>query len=318
MLGVSWDGLFYIDNRKIMKQLLFPSCLVGFVISIGIAAAPSLAEVQPPTWQQFMEVGGEMDIPTNYQLPEEFSNGYVYLNQGASTITAFILKPGLPDYPLADEGAVQINPSVARQFVQQGQALELNWNFSDSSAQYLDDTTVRFAEPGTACFRITCLTAPFLEQQEIVSILQSQGASTPPDPLLRQTSPVAPESLPSQENSTTLEPATEPATTLILQEQGILDDNSPLLPSDGSPYQEYRFQGETGQAIKITMESSEFHTYLMLVAPDGTVVRSEAIANQFNSEITATLVDSGTYRIIANAYEVSGRGRYTLTVANSY
>ncbi|MBD1871244.1 PPC domain-containing protein [Cyanobacteria bacterium FACHB-471] len=103
---------------------------------------------------------------------------------------------------------------------------------------------------------------------------------------------------------------------LILQETGALDSSSPLLSSDGSPYQEYQFQGQAGQAVTITMESNDFDTYLLLVDANSNVVaeNDDISTDNFNSEIRTNLPRTGTYYVVANSYDASGRGSYIVTV----
>ncbi len=103
---------------------------------------------------------------------------------------------------------------------------------------------------------------------------------------------------------------------LLLQESGALSQNSSVLPSDGSLYEEHFFEGQAGQSVTITMESNEFDTYLMLVDPNGEVIaqNDDSGSSTLNSSITLTLPQSGTYRIIANSYDSTGRGRYSLRV----
>ncbi len=106
------------------------------------------------------------------------------------------------------------------------------------------------------------------------------------------------------------------AAGVLLREQGQLDINSPVLQDDNSLYQDYSFQGTGGQTVTITMESNDFDTYLILLDSDGQVIQQndDATPNSTNSVITVTLPQSGTYRVIANAYDRNGRGRYILTI----
>ncbi|MGJ3253314.1 MAG: trypsin-like peptidase domain-containing protein [Elainellaceae cyanobacterium] len=107
-----------------------------------------------------------------------------------------------------------------------------------------------------------------------------------------------------------------PTNGFILQEEGELGPDSAVLPSDGSLYQEHLFEGDEGQAITITMESEEFDTYLILIGPDEEVIdqNDDIGPNNLNSSLTVTLPETGTYRAIANSYDSTGRGRYTLTI----
>ncbi|NEQ26086.1 MAG: serine protease, partial [Microcoleus sp. SIO2G3] len=122
---------------------------------------------------------------------------------------------------------------------------------------------------------------------------------------------------PAAQTSTPANGTTRPAPQgVILQEQGVLGENSQVLQQDGSLYDEYQFQGQQGQQVVISMESTQFDTYLLLVDPNGQLVdqNDDGAQGSTNSQITATLPSDGTYTIIANAYDSTGRGRYTLTV----
>jgi S1-C subfamily serine protease len=104
--------------------------------------------------------------------------------------------------------------------------------------------------------------------------------------------------------------------SLPLQIQGSLSASSQILESDRSPYQEHTFQGTAGQRITIALESRDFDSYLILIDPDGKKVgeNDDAAPNTLNSSLTITLPSTGTYRIIANTYDSSGRGQYTLSI----
>jgi serine protease Do len=105
---------------------------------------------------------------------------------------------------------------------------------------------------------------------------------------------------------------------LLLQEEGVLGQNSQTLRSDGSLYEVYDFFGEAGQQITVVMESNEFDTYLILLGPNQQVLQEndDVSPNNLNSAITVTLPVSGTYRAIANAYDSTGRGRYSIRISN--
>lgn len=104
--------------------------------------------------------------------------------------------------------------------------------------------------------------------------------------------------------------------SLPLQIQGSLGENSQILQSDRSPYQEHTFQGTAGQRITISLQSREFDSYLILLDPDGKKIgeNDDASSNTMDSALTVTLPSTGTYRIIANTYDSAGRGQYTLSV----
>ena len=102
----------------------------------------------------------------------------------------------------------------------------------------------------------------------------------------------------------------------ILQEEGALVVGARVLPSDNSLYREYTFEGRVGQSVTISLESKDFDPYVALFGPNGRLVaenddESDSTKNAF---LSLTLPATGRYRVIVNAYDASGRGRYTLTV----
>jgi serine protease Do len=107
-----------------------------------------------------------------------------------------------------------------------------------------------------------------------------------------------------------------PQGTMNVTIQSVLGPGASVLPSDGSLYRMTSFTGRAGQTVTITLESPDFDTYLVLVSPDGKVFKenNNASNNTTDSAITATLPRSGVYRVIVNASDRDGRGRYTLTI----
>jgi serine protease Do len=105
-------------------------------------------------------------------------------------------------------------------------------------------------------------------------------------------------------------------TDWILQEDGVLGPGAFVLPEDGSYYREHYFRGTAGQTVTISMQSSDFDTYLLVFDPNGQLLaqNDDANPNTLNSSVTVTLPSTGTYLIYANAYDSNGRGRYTVTV----
>lgn len=103
---------------------------------------------------------------------------------------------------------------------------------------------------------------------------------------------------------------------VLLQEQGNLGPGSPVLQSDGSLYREYTFQGNAGQTVTISLESPDFDTYLIVLDANEQVIgeNDDVSPSSTNSGLTVTLPDNGTYRVIANAYDRSGQGNYTLVI----
>ena len=103
---------------------------------------------------------------------------------------------------------------------------------------------------------------------------------------------------------------------LLLNQEGTLDSSDAVLPSDGSRYDEYTFEGEAGQSVTIKLESTDFDPYVALFGPNGRLVaeNDNASPSEQNSAITITLPMTGRYRVVVNAYDDTGRGQYLLTV----
>jgi len=103
----------------------------------------------------------------------------------------------------------------------------------------------------------------------------------------------------------------------LVRHEGILvpGAGTATLP-DGSLYKEYTFEGRTGQSVTMTLESPDFDTYLILLDARGNKLAENDDAGQgtTNSQLTVRLPDSGVYRVLVNAYDRRGRGRYRLTI----
>ena len=103
---------------------------------------------------------------------------------------------------------------------------------------------------------------------------------------------------------------------IILREQGVLGPSSAVLPSDGSFYESYTFEGQRGQQVNLTLESGDFNTYLVLLDTNGNKIDESANVSTTKSisRINTTLPDTGTYTVVVNTYESSGGGRYILEI----
>lgn len=135
----------------------------------------TIARPQLPTWDQFVASLEEGDyIGTDFDLPQEFRNGYVYYVQGANWVGVYIFKTGLSSYPIpARSELISLNADVAEPYLRSGKAIFLFWNLGNSGLQYANDTQVRFSERGVGCLRTICLTAFSLSNAQISSILRS-------------------------------------------------------------------------------------------------------------------------------------------------
>lgn len=114
-----------------------------------------------------------------------------------------------------------------------------------------------------------------------------------------------------------LSQVTEPTSgEIIWLEEGELKDGDPTLPTDGSLFHQHTFFGEAGKKVKILLESSDFDTYLALFNPQDELLEENDDIDETNtnSQIIITLPETGTYRVIVNSYDATGRGRYQLRV----
>jgi hypothetical protein len=128
------------------------------------------------TWREFVERGGRRFVNYDYDLPPEFRNGYVYINQGGDNTTAYILKQGLSSYPPIKSEIREIDYAAADKYVNSGKAISLYWGGGTGTYQrYGKDTEVRFFDiPGKGCLRLSCLVAPFMTNEQISRILHSE------------------------------------------------------------------------------------------------------------------------------------------------
>jgi CHAT domain-containing protein len=94
---------------------------------------------------------------------------------------------------------------------------------------------------------------------------------------------------------------------------GRLDANSETL-DDGSYYNTYTFAGQAGQAITIEMASSDIDTYLILLDANGIKIAENDDSTGTNSRITINLPSTSTYTLLANSYEASEMGNYSLSL----
>ncbi|MBI3683138.1 MAG: pre-peptidase C-terminal domain-containing protein [Acidobacteria bacterium] len=79
----------------------------------------------------------------------------------------------------------------------------------------------------------------------------------------------------------------------------------------------YTFTGRAGQTVTISLESSDFDSYLTLIGPSGAVAATndDAAANNSNSRIQYTLPTAGTWRVEASSYNQRATGAYTITMS---
>jgi hypothetical protein len=85
---------------------------------------------------------------------------------------------------------------------------------------------------------------------------------------------------------------------------------------DGRRGQVWGLDATAGQRVVIDLRSDDFDTYLYLVGPGLMEPMSDDDGGEgTNSQITVTLPDTGTYRIIASPYGSDDTGAFTLSVS---
>jgi hypothetical protein len=119
------------------------------------------------------------------------------------------------------------------------------------------------------------------------------------------------------ENGTKSAPAIDPigphlAQTVILDQNGALQEGDEVMESDDSRFDTYMIEGRANQNIAISVVSDDFDTYLMFVDENGNEIaqNDDIDGNTTNSQITATLPRDGHYLIVVNGYDSNSRGNY--------
>jgi hypothetical protein len=172
-----------IMNGQIKRSLLGFS--IGIAILDVVSAIPVSAQpTKPLTWQQHINLGGLQtgspfldQFKYDFDLPSEFRNGYTYqATRGTSQVGVYILKSGLASYPpiKAENRANGIDAKTAESYVEDGKAIALFWNLSNSGQNFANDKDIRFIQPGKGCYSILCLDAPFMSNAQIQEILLSK------------------------------------------------------------------------------------------------------------------------------------------------
>lgn len=142
-----------------------------------------------------------------------------------------------------------------------------------------------------------------------------EPAASPEPPVEEETPSPSPVASPEPSPEPSPESSPEPSPPL-LEKEGELKEGDQVLASDGSLYDQYTFEGKEGQQITVLLESSEFDAYLALFNSDNELLQEHDDISQTNSnaEIMITLPKTGTYRVIVNAYDSKGRGKYLLKI----
>ena len=83
--------------------------------------------------------------------------------------------------------------------------------------------------------------------------------------------------------------------------------------ADDTYYEDFQINGRGGDRVTISMNSSEFDTYLLLLQ-DGEIIASNDDTDGTNSEIVAVLPTTGSYTVRANSFEARATGAFTIRI----
>ena len=119
--------------------------------------------------------------------------------------------------------------------------------------------------------------------------------------------------------------STCPSTPITLGQtiNGTLAAGDCRLPFDGSFFDAYTFSGTAGQQIAIAETSGDFDAFLILLSPTGTAIAGDDnSAGGTNARIPGptggfSLPSTGTYTILANAFNASMSGNYAVTLSQA-
>ena len=79
---------------------------------------------------------------------------------------------------------------------------------------------------------------------------------------------------------------------------------------------EYVFDGQRGQGITVDLQSSDFDTYLQLVAPSGRMVENDDYQENISrSLVEEVLSEDGRWRVIVTSYDIGETGSYRLAIS---
>ena len=107
-------------------------------------------------------------------------------------------------------------------------------------------------------------------------------------------------------------PVTVRTITMNSEASGRLSRSDPEL-RDSSAYQVWQFQGTAGQIVQIDVMSTDFDAYAILRDPrDSLLARDDDSGGGTNARIIVTLPATGTFRLLANAWQKGHYGRYTV------
>ncbi len=96
--------------------------------------------------------------------------------------------------------------------------------------------------------------------------------------------------------------------------EGRLDKGDSQL-DEGEYYDVYDFQGSTGDVVAVDLYSSDFDTYLALLAPSGAGTRNDDYQESTSqSRIEKVLDETGEWSVLVTSYEAAEMGAYDLSI----
>jgi len=121
------------------------------------------------------------------------------------------------------------------------------------------------------------------------------------------------------EDTTTSALNIQPNNSLLIDtiERGFLQEGDKVIPNDGSFYDSYPISVKAGESFVISLESTDFDTFLAIMDEEGNILEQNDDVNEddSNSKLQITIPNDGTYRLIVNAYDPGGKGAYILTIS---
>ncbi|MFB6074009.1 MAG: PPC domain-containing protein [Haloarculaceae archaeon] len=98
--------------------------------------------------------------------------------------------------------------------------------------------------------------------------------------------------------------------------QGGIDREDPASRAYRGHYEPVTFEGSAGDRVTVDM-TSDGDPYLLLLAPNGTVLAENDDARGLDSRITATLPTDGEYTIVATSYDPRATFAYELSLVRA-
>jgi hypothetical protein len=101
-------------------------------------------------------------------------------------------------------------------------------------------------------------------------------------------------------------------------ERGALEFGDEVYGETGKFLDSYFFEGSTGQTVSFELRSTDFDTYLVVIAPNGDEFENDDYEGETGrSFLSLDLTQNGSYEIMVTSYESGETGNYTLEI-NTY